>query len=95
MSQAQLQSILRHLLTAAGAAVAGTWLAQFFTASDIELMIAVLVPVVMTWWGHQSNAPVALAQKLVANDYINNVQAGSAIAAGKPEEVKTMTTVQP
>lgn len=95
MNTAQWQSIIRSLLTAAGAALAGTWLAQYFSASSIEALVAILVPLAMTVWGHQSNTPVALAQKLVADDYVNNAQAGDAIKTGHPELVKTQTTVQP
>lgn len=92
MDQAQLQSVIRSLLIAAGAAVAGTWLAPYFTASNMELAVAVIVPIAMAVWGHQSNTPIALAQKLVSNPRVSNDQAGRAIMSGYPERVQTLTT---
>ena len=89
MDQAQLQSVFRTLLVTIGAGLAGTWLAPYFTADTITMAASCAAIIAAGIWGHQSNTPVALAQKLVSNTAVDNIQAGQAIMAGKPETVRT------
>lgn len=92
-------SLARHALTAAGAALAGSalypYLKFLFEPGMVEIIAGLIVTVLATLWGNRSNAPVALAQKLVENPLINNQQAASAIAAGAPERVVVQSTPQP
>jgi hypothetical protein len=84
-------SFIRHVLTGAGTLFAGTGMAGWFSDGNINLAVMVigfLVSAAATWWGNQSNKPVALAQKLVDNPEISNAQAAKAIAAGEPEKVE-------
>lgn len=87
LDQAQLMSLVQHLLTAAGAALAGTWLAQFITPGIIEVIAGVIVVGLATLWGNRSSTPEALAAKLVANPAIDNKVAAKAIETGQPEKV--------
>ena len=92
MNSAQIQGLIRQILTIIGTLAAGTSFAHYFDSTYVEAFVGVvgsIVVAVSVIWSHKSNTAIASAQKLVSDPAVSNTQAASAIAAGKPEDVKS------
>lgn len=91
MNSAQIQAIVKQVLTVLGTLAAGTSFANYFDSSYVDAavgLVGAVVVAISVIWSHQSNTAEASAAKLVNDPTVNKTVAAAAIANGIPSAVK-------